>query len=170
MVLIPQGGNDRVYTPDELAVDVITHFVHQMRMDDIILEPCAGKGAFIRAFETCGLPHIIQLELDKGQDFFDFDKRVDWIITNPPWSKARDFFKHGYTLSDNCIWLITVNHLIALKRRMQDMYDAKFGLKEIYYVPTPPAPWPQSGFALGALHVQYGWRGKTKIGGTIYEG
>lgn len=36
------------------------------------------------------------------------------------------------------------------------MADENFGIKEILFVPTPPKPWPQAGFALGAVHIQRG--------------
>ena len=163
MTLVPKGGNDRVYTPDQLALDVVEHFLPQINSNARILEPCYGKGAFIKAFKKYGLTNITKLELDKGQDFFLHTNKHDWIITNPPWSKAKDFWTHSYSLANNVVFLITVNHLIALKRRLRDMRDAKFGIKEIYMVETPPNPWPQSGFQLGAIHVQYAWKGKLTL-------
>lgn len=159
-MLVPKGGNDKVYTPDEMALQIVQHFQSQIKPDNTILEPCYGQGAFLRAFEACGLNNIIGLELDKGQDFLEFDGQVDWIITNPPWSIARDFFDKGYQVADNLIWLITINHVIALKRRFRDMRANKFGVKEILMLDTPPSPWPQSGFQLGACHVKKGWKGK----------
>jgi hypothetical protein len=161
--LIPNGGNDKVYTPDSLAISIVAHFKSQISKYHTILEPCYGQGAFLRAFAKCGFIEVFGLELDKGQDFFEYDQKVDWIITNPPWSKVRDFFIHAYAISDNIIFLITVNHLIGLRRRLSDMNKAGFGIKEILFVDTPPPPWPQSGFQLGALHLQRGWKNKTKL-------
>jgi hypothetical protein len=161
MALVPKNGNDVIYTPDKLAQKIVNHFKSQIYGS--ILEPCAGGGAFVRALKKAGFKNITELELERGQDFFKHNAKHDWIITNPPWSKARDFWTHSYQCADNVIFLITVNHLIALKRRLKDMKDAGFSIKEMYMVDTPPAPWPQSGFQLGAVHVQRGWKGKTTI-------
>lgn len=165
MTLVPQGGNDKVYTPDDVALDIVKHFLPQINKKKTICEPCYGKGAFLRAFKKCNLTKVTKLELDKGQDFLEWKGKVDWIITNPPWSKARDFWTQAYKTSDNVIFLITINHLIALKRRLRDMKKAGFGIKEIYCIDTPPDPWPQSGFQLGAIHVKKGWRGHIKFTG-----
>ena len=35
---------------------------------------------------------------------------------------------------------------------------------EMCFVPTPPAPWPQSGFLLAAVWLRRGWNGSTKLG------
>jgi len=39
------------------------------------------------------------------------------------------------------------------------MEEEGFGMKEILFVPTPPKPWPQTGFALGAVHIERGYAG-----------
>lgn len=155
--LVPKGGNDRVYTPDALAVKIVKHFKKQIK--GRVLEPCAGQGAFVRALKNEGIIPI-ELELDRGLDFFDYCGKVDWIITNPPWSKARDFARHAYAVSHDVVFLITANHFTALKARFRDMQEAGFMIREIALVDTPPEPWPQSGFQLAAIHFQKGWRGK----------
>lgn len=78
--LLPKGGNDRVYTPDALARDIVLHFSPSGR----ILEPCCGGGAFLRAMPGCDW-----CEIDKGMDFFACTGRYDWIVTNPPYSLFR---------------------------------------------------------------------------------
>ena len=155
--LIPHGGDDRVYTPPALANKIVEYFNPQIK--GIVLEPCVGKGAFVRAINKFKHP-IRKCEIDKGSDFFDFTEKVSWIITNPPWSLARRFAQHSYEISDNIVFLITVNHFMGLKARRLDMERAGFGIKEIVYVDTPPKPWPQSGFQLAAIHIKRGYKGK----------
>jgi hypothetical protein len=155
--LVPKGGNDVVYTPQDLADRIVKHF----QPTGVILEPCAGKGAFVRAIKdfTGRLP--LECEITKGKDFFHFSSKVDWIITNPPWSQARKFAQHAYTLANDVVFLITVNHFTALRARFIDMERAGFAIREIALVDTPPLPWPQSGFQLGAIHLQHGYRART---------
>jgi hypothetical protein len=156
--LVPRGGNDRVYTPDDLAFRIVKHFRKQIK--GRVLEPCAGQGAFVRALNLIGIKPI-ELEIDRGLDFFEYFGQVDWIVTNPPWSKARDFARHAYQLSHDVVFLITTNHFTALKARFRDMREFGFMIREIALVDTPPEPWPQSGFQLAAIHFQKGWKGKS---------
>ena len=105
---------DIVMTPPELAVDIISHF----NPSGLVLDPCKGQGAFYDNFN--GLKDWC--ELSQGKDFFEYKSKVDWIITNPPWSKIRDFLHHGMQISDNIVYLITINHYTT-KRRLRDMKE-----------------------------------------------
>ena len=155
--LVPKGGNDVVYTPQELANRIVQHF----KPSGVVLEPCAGGGAFVRAIRDFTGKKPLECEIAMGRDFFDFTMKVNWIITNPPWSLARKFARHAYTVADNVVFLITVNHFTALKARFRDMEEAGFAIREIALVGTPPLPWPQSGFQLGAIHLQRGYKART---------
>ena len=101
--------------------------------------------------------------MSEGHDFFDWDEKVDWIVSNPPWSIYREFAKHSYKWADNVAYLITVNHDLALKARLRDMKEAGFGIREVIMVDTPKENWPQSGFQLGVVWKQRGYKGKVKF-------
>ena len=146
---------DLVMTPEYLAKDIINHF----NPKGVILDPCRGKGSFYNNYNTNEKDWC---ELSEGKDFFDYDKKVDWIITNPPYSKMREFLEHGMKISKNIVYLTTINHYTT-KRRIRDMRSAKFSLKEIYCVPTPKKEFPQLGFQLGAIHTQKDWDGDIKF-------
>lgn len=81
-VLIPKGGNDKFMTPINLVEKIVYHFQPKGN----ILEPCIGSGNFynfLKGWIQKG--HTLDwCEIDKGKDFFDYEKKVDWIITNPP--------------------------------------------------------------------------------------
>lgn len=156
--LCPKGGDDRVYTPPRLAEAIVRHF----RPSGHIHEPCSGKDAFVDALNKWRRPSsfVTSSELDKGRDFFQFSVSQDWIVTNPPWSQLRAFLQHSMMLADNIVFLCPTNALL-LKARYRDMQQAKFGIVEILTVPTPPLPWPQSGFLLGAHWLRRGWTGAT---------
>lgn len=160
--LTPCNGDDVVYTPDSLADQVVRHFLPQM--SGRILEPCSGGGAFTRAFTKNGLTDVTELEIKRGQDFFEFKEQVDWVVTNPPWSLARRFAQQAYQVSHDVVFLITVNHFMGLRARFDDMEKAGFRIKEIVLCNTPPKPWPQSGFQLGAIHFQKNYKGPVKVG------
>ena len=146
---------DMVMTPEWLAQDIINHF----NPSGIVLDPCRGQGAFYNNLNTETKDWC---ELSEGKDFLTYDVKVDWIITNPPWSKMQKFLEHGMKISDNIVYLTTINHYTT-KKRIRDMRDYGFAIAEIYCVPTPAKPWPQLGFQLGAIHTQRGHTGEVKM-------
>lgn len=158
--LCPRNGNDRVYTPPELAKQIVQHF----KPSGKILEPCKGKGAFTDAmYVFADNGYISCYEIDIGLDFLSSTPpHHDWIITNPPWSQLRAFLSKSMQVADNVVFLCLVNAFF-MKARQRDMQEAGFGMKEILFVPTPPKPWPQTGFSLGAVHIQRGWTGDCKM-------
>lgn len=154
--LAPKGGNDKVYTPPELARQIVEHFKPSGRL----LEPCKGRGAFTDAmYPFASNGYLSYYEVDIGLDFLQGSPPAhDWIITNPPWSQLRAFLKKSMEVADNVVFLCLVNAFF-MKARQQDMRKAGFGMKEILFVPTPAKPWPQTGFSLGAVHIQKNYSG-----------
>lgn len=145
---------DIVYTPRDLALDIITHY----QPSGVLLDPSSGDGAFFDQFPG---DDNHWCEISKDVDFFDFTDKCDWIITNPPWSMMRKFLQHGMEVADNIVYLTSMNHYMT-KARLRDMKQAGFGLKEFYCFDTPKS-FPQSGFQLAAVHTQRGWNGDIKL-------
>jgi hypothetical protein len=141
-------SDDVVQTPPALAERLVAHFRPQGK----VLEPCRGAGHIWQTLPA----DSFWCEIQEGRDFFQWQQSVDWIITNPPWSQIRPFLQHAMKLSDNVVFLLTINHLWT-KARVRDVRDANFGMKEIVLIDMP-RNFPQSGFQLGAVHLERGWR------------
>lgn len=92
-------GNDEIYTPEWCAKDMVQHFSPTGK----ILEPCKGAGVF-----TDLLPSADWCEIRLGKNFYDYKTKVDWVITNPPYSDIRKFVLHSMSISDNIVFLIPV--------------------------------------------------------------
>ena len=113
----------RVYTPDNLASAMVT----AMKDDptDLWLEPCFGKGAFIQALASMGIPpkRIVAIDLDKkpcdidnlaithrGTEFLAWslssDQRFSKIVGNPPFVSFRRLPRRLQLVADrlNCSW------------------------------------------------------------------
>lgn len=148
--LIPTDSitNDIVYTPDDLAQRIVSHF---NPFGKKCLDPCKGKGAFVRAFLNCNI-NPDWCEIEENKDFFKYHDKVDWIISNFPWSLHREFMQHSMDISDNIVTLVTVNHVLALKARMRDIKNAGFYVREMIMMDTPKA-FPSSGFLLSAIYL-----------------
>ena len=104
---------DIVMTPEYLAKDIIEHF----NPTGIVLDPCRGTGAFYDNFtgekDWC--------ELGEGKDFLQYASKVDWIITNPPWSKMQKFLEHGMKVSDNIVYLTTISTMVKRKQSIHHL-------------------------------------------------
>jgi hypothetical protein len=151
--LAPRGGNDNVNTPDELAARIVAHFQPEGR----ILEPCRGGGAFTRAMPGCDW-----CELAEGRDFLSAEGEWDWVVTNPPWSQLRPFLKKAMRVSDHVVFLSLIN-AFWMRARLADVKAEGFGFVELLMLDTPPLPWPQTGFQLGATYLRRGYAGPTKL-------
>lgn len=154
-VLVPKGGNDNVQTPPELGKKIINHYNPTGK----ILEPCRGNGlGFYQYMPTDAL----WCELTEGKNFFDFDEKVDWIITNPPFSKLRHFLEHSMSISNNIVFLCLVPNAFY-RARIELSRKHGFGIKELIYIPQQKPPFPKFGFQLGTVYWQKGWEGDIKV-------
>lgn len=152
--LVPKKNaphRDVVYTPTKLARRLVNHFY----TEGTVLEPCLGNGAFYRVFPR---DSRYWCELDRGKDFLKYRRRVKWIITNPPWSKFKEFLNHSLLLADNIVFLVTINHFTT-KHRLKLVRDAGFGFVEIRLVKTPKS-WPNSGFQVAAIYIRRNYTGR----------
>ncbi|GFE64928.1 hypothetical protein KIN_20020 [Litoreibacter roseus] len=145
---------DVVYTPRDLAAEVISHF----KPTGVMLEPFRGNGQFLDAFPARAISHYC--EIDEGRDFFDWHQPIDWIVSNPPWSQFRAFNIHAMRLAANIVWVIPLVHFSG-KARMRDVQEMGFGFREIALLDTPK-DWPQGGFQLAAFHLKRGYSGPTR--------
>jgi hypothetical protein len=147
-----KNGNDRVMTPICLAEQIVNHFNPTGK----ILEPCCGSGNFLKV-----MPDADWFEIDKGKDFMTVSGHWDWIITNPPYSKYRDFLNKSFEVADNVVFLQLIN-AIWYKARLRDMVKANFGIKEIWIFATPK-DFTQFGFQLGCVYFQRNYKGDIKF-------
>jgi len=154
--LIPNGGNDRIFTPDFLSKSIIKHFNPKGK----ILDPCMGGGAFFNNFPNS--EELRWCEIDKGVDFFNFSEKVDWVISNFPWSKYRAFLKHSMEIGENIVSLQMINALF-MRARLRDIKEMNFGIKEILFIDHPPKPFVQTGIQLGVIHLQSKYNGHCNI-------
>lgn len=79
-------------------------------------EPCRGDGR-IQFFleEEQGVPCTYS-EIMEDKDFFDHHDTTDLILTNPPFSLAKEFIDHSLAISKTCIMLLRINYLGSVGR------------------------------------------------------
>lgn len=148
-----ENPNDMVYTPDEIAKQIVSIFAPSGK----ILEPCKGKGAFMKYLPE----NTLWCEIKEGKDFFEFKEKVDWIITNPPYSTFNEFMTHSFELADNVVFLAPIAKV--LKSWGTIITIKKYGgIKKIWFVPANRCGFP-FGFPCGAFHFKKDYKGVVEL-------
>lgn len=83
------SDRDRILTPDEVVKQLIQKIPY--RGGDTWLDPCFGKGAFFNNFPSEQKEYC---EIDLGKDFLKTTAKYDWVVTNIPFSKPKEFIFH----------------------------------------------------------------------------
>ena len=73
-------------------------------------EPCKGDGRILSFLENKGI-ETSWTEIQEGKDYFEWSGKVDLILTNPPFSIAKEFIEHSMMCSTTVIMLLRVNFL-----------------------------------------------------------
>lgn len=152
---------DKVYTPDELAKEIITKIDNKFGLFGTILDPCKGKGAFYSNYpDKCKKDYC---EIDEGKDFLELDetKHYDWIISNPPYSCYNLFHEKAMKICDNIVWLIPINKLSSSSKRVADL--AKWGGVPYILLCTGSESKFPFGFSIGAVYYKKGYKGPIEI-------
>ena len=150
--------NDIVYTPRKISKMVVGHYLDEIK--GLLLEPCCGDGAFLEFLPD----DTLWCEIQKGVDFFEFNRKVDVIITNPPYSIFDKFLTHALSVADKLILLIPVNKVMSSMPKLQQI-NKYGGIKEIFYIGSGRSIGFPFGFPVGAMLIEKGYSGPIKITG-----
>ena len=144
---------DRVMTNPKTAKSIIEYF----KPEGKILEPCKGEGAFYDQLN--GDKHWC--EIDLGRDFFKYDKKVDWIITNPPYSIYDQFLEKAMSISDNIVFFVPFSKLF--KSKSNDLMVKNYGdIKELINMGTGSQHGFKMGFIVGCIYFKKNYVGDIK--------
>ena len=77
---IIEGHKELMFTPDDSAQKIMDWVLPQLPIEDIVLESFKGNGVFYDKIPN----KKYYCEIDDGIDFFNYEHRVDWAISNPP--------------------------------------------------------------------------------------
>jgi hypothetical protein len=146
--------NDIVYTPERISKGIIKHF----SPIGICLDPCRGSGAFHKYMPEGSL----YCEIQEGIDFYTFDKKVDWIISNPPFSEYDTFLKKAFEVSLNVVFLIPLYKTFKSKKQ-QNLVNDYGGLKEILIIGSGSEIGFNMGFLCGCVYYKKDYKGLVKV-------
>lgn len=85
-----RNKSDFYPTPPDATISILDFL--EIPKDQKIWEPACGKNHMVNAIKKCGYD-VIGTDIQTGADFLieDTPDGIDWIITNPPFSKSESF-------------------------------------------------------------------------------
>lgn len=143
-------ASDIVMTPISVAKMVVDHY----KPSGFTLEPARGSGNIYRFLPS----KKDWCEISEGKDFFAYTKKVDWIITNPPYSIYNEFLKHCFEIADNVVFLCPLAKAFK-SMSVERIVDEYGGLREIWPMGGGGKMGFAFGFPVGCLYYQKGYKG-----------
>lgn len=95
------------------------------------LEPACGDNAIVKVLRE-RFSNVHAHDLKYGQDFLGYDGKVDYIITNPPFSLAKEFILKAKEVSDKFSMLLPLSYLHGKERHDLIYMSDGFRLKTVY--------------------------------------
>ena len=145
--------NDVVFTPDWLAEKICSMF----DVGGSVLEPCKGEGVFLKY-----LPEKTQwCEITEGRNYYDFNEKVDWIVTNPPYSDYNRFLEHSFEIADNIVLLVPVAKMMKSMGTLKRIFEYG-GIVSCHFLSGGEAGFP-FGFPIGIYYLRRNYKGQTNF-------
>lgn len=121
-------GNNKIVTPENLAKNCIEMI--KIKKEDILMDGFAGKDkVWYRNFPKENKK--IWREIDEKKDFFDYKKKVDIILSNPPYDILDSIFEHSCIIAEKGFgYLIGINNLTP--RRIENCNKMGFGISKFH--------------------------------------
>ena len=119
-------ANDKIYTPKPVALKMIE--MCDLKEGDLVLDPSYGEGVFYN-----NLPEYVNkewCEIDKGVDFFEYNKKVNCIIGNPPYSLWNKWLEHTMKLTDKFCYILGI--LNMTDKRVNDIMNKGYGITKMH--------------------------------------
>lgn len=147
---------DVVYTPEHISLGIINH----LKPSGSILDPCRGDGSFWKKFPLGS--DCDYCEISEGKDFFDYQRKMDWIIGNPPYSIFEQFLEHSFELANNVSFLVPTNKIFQRQIIMERIN--KWGrLRSIIVYGSGQLIGFPFGFSVGNFYMQKGFNGNCEM-------
>ena len=119
-------AKDVFYTPLSVVKKHISLITSSQ--EDVWYDPFAGKHIYLDNFPTTNKQYT---EISEGKDFFTFDKKVDIICSNPPYSCIDAVLEKSVSLNPRVISYLLLEGKLTPKR-MEYMNANGYSLSGMY--------------------------------------
>lgn len=123
--------NDKIYTPLNISKIIIDKINEKFKIKGTILDAFKGNGSFYNQYPNELIKDFC--EIDEGLDFFKYNKKVDWIITNPPYSIFDEVLEHSFKIADNIVYLVPLSKIVSSLERIKKITNYG-GVPYIYII------------------------------------
>ena len=132
---IVEKDKDIVNTKPEMAQYLIS--LIKFKKNDIVLEPCKGTGSFYDAFPKYTINKWCEINCQRN--FFDFNEKVDYVISNPPFVPRKLFWQFQQHAMSICrkeiYWLINLSSLnVFTSKRLKEMHELGWYINSLHIV------------------------------------
>ena len=122
--------NDFYNTPSSLTNHLLQ--VEEFNKELTICEPATGKNAISDVLRQNWDQNLVT-SYDLEVDFFKDENEYDYIISNPPFSKATDFILHAKKrVRKKFCFLLPLNYLHGKERYAEVYTDKRYGLSKVH--------------------------------------
>ena len=106
--------------------------------------------------------HKDYCEIEEGKDFFEYTKKMNWIIGNPPYSLFEKFLRHSFNLAENVSFIVPINKVFQ-RQLIMNMINKYGGIKQIIVFGSGQKVGFPFGFSVANFHFMKGYKGETNI-------
>lgn len=121
------------YTKEEMVKSLLS--ILDIKDEDSVLD--SGSGLNKVWFKNLNVKEKYECELEDGIDFYKWEKKVDWVVGNPPFSHAKDFLLKAIEISNKGIAYLVNNNCFnsfLLPSRLEKIKEAGFYINKIKVV------------------------------------
>ena len=118
------------YTDEKMVKDLIS--LLPIKETNTVLDAGSGKNKVW--FNNVNVKEKYECEIDDGCDFLEWDKKVDWVIGNPPFDIGWKFTEKAiYVAKKGIAFLGSIKFFNQFtSRRLEEMKDESFELQHIH--------------------------------------
>jgi len=120
-----ENPNDKIYTPKSVALKMIE--LCEITENMTVLDPSRGGGIFYDNLPKCNKDYC---EIEENKDFFKYNKKVDLIIGNPPFSLWDKWIEHTIKLTNKFCYIMGCFNFTD--KRVRDIINNGYGITKIH--------------------------------------
>ena len=153
--VLVENPNDNIYTPEDVSKLIISKF----NLSGKVLDAFRGGGSFYNNY-----PENVEkywCEIKDGVDFFDYHEKIDWIITNPPYSIFDKVLTHSFEIAENVVYLVPLSKVVSSMGRIRKI-SSFGGVPYIFIISAGKCSFP-FGFPACAIYMKKDYKGPTTI-------
>jgi uncharacterized protein YdaL len=123
------------YTNEKMVKDLIDTI--EFSSSDSVLDAGSGKNKVWYNNISDLVDKKYECEIEDGVDFFNWDKKVDWVISNPPFHLGKDFLLKAVDIAKKGIAFLINNQCLnsfLLPSRLEILRKKGFYIQSIRVV------------------------------------